>query len=447
MVRWKRSSRRTRRVISREGATPARETTVDSPPRGLAELQRAINAIAYPPNHCYNLMTMEGSNSSSAARFAYLLPHVSSLVKDKVVLDVGCSKGFFTLWCAEHGAKKVIAQDTNQGYVQLVSEIARAKGLGNVVCTDVSISRIGSVHRANGLVVTAEGDVALVLGVGHYLTYESGLEWIYRLYFLGYDMLLEWPRGGSDSSVRQHRRRVAVERVALLNEASLRAKIDGLYDITLLGQSPDLHRPLYLLRKKGLPEIPFAEVSAGSLIRARGTSRIFMRGDREVVIFKPIHRRQGTKGGYARRWVRGQQILAKEFPEIVPRVSAIVVGDDGVCDGVIEDFLDGSGDRRVGAKRLFDVQIFLVKRNLILLDMHISDVVGAGVVDFDGMEVLNDETERWFRSRIPQTWRRNNPSGVRGLNMDCVEAFARLVGTGKPLLDILREGRELAYHG
>lgn len=388
-----------------------------------------------------------GSNRPSADRFAYLLPHIRPLVKDKVVLDVGCSKGFFSLWCAQNGAKKVIAQDVNESYVGLVREIAKAKGLGNVSCTTVPISRFGSVRWVDGVVVSEEGDVALVLGVGHYLTYECGLEWIYRLFFLGYDLLLEWPDGKNDPSVRAHRRTVPPERVNLLTEENLRAKVEGLYDIKFLGQSPDLHRPLYFLRKRALPEVRFSEAGAEPIFKKRGTSSIFMKGDREVVILKPIHRHQGERIGYARRWVRGQQILNKEFPGIVPSVSAVVLGDDGVPDGVIEDRLDAGGDRRVGVKRLFDIQIFLLERNLLLLDFHLSDVVGEGVVDLDGIEVFDEGTERRFRARIPRTWRRGDKTWSTGVDMVAVEAFANLVRGDKPLLDILREGREYRYYG
>ncbi|MFQ5892252.1 MAG: ATP-binding protein, partial [Candidatus Methanofastidiosia archaeon] len=49
------------------------------------ELQGLIDRLVYPPNHCYNFLTMRGTNKASSDRFAYLLPHIGPVVKDKVV--------------------------------------------------------------------------------------------------------------------------------------------------------------------------------------------------------------------------------------------------------------------------------------------------------------------------------------------------------------------------
>lgn len=45
------------------------------------------------------------------------------LFKDKVVLDVGCGTGILSLFCADAGAKQVIAVDQSREIVEKASEI------------------------------------------------------------------------------------------------------------------------------------------------------------------------------------------------------------------------------------------------------------------------------------------------------------------------------------
>lgn len=418
----------------------------------LVEMQARVDGLSYAPNHCYDFVSMQAKNQVSRDRFAYIVGHLRGLVAGREVLDVGCNKGFVSLWCAENGARRVVAEDIREEYAELVADLARCKGLGNVAVTAKSLWKLGEVQEVEGALVTEEGDLALVLGVAHYLTLAHGLDWLWRLYYLGYDILMELPIVGEDPSVESCRGKVSEEKRRLLTEERLREKVEGLYDVELVGRSPDLGRPLYYLRKVTLPAWTPSAVKALEVLQGGGKTQVYMLGSEVVVVMKGWHSRQRDAKGYALRWVRAQQILARQFPNTVARVRGLVVRDGAVVEGLVEDLQGGNGFGQIGARALFDIQLFLLSLNLIGLDFHLSSVVGDGVVDHELIEVRTPETERFFRWRVGRTWEPGRLDGIRGngysggpgllrVSLEAAREFRWLVNSGAPLERVLRKAR------
>jgi len=469
MVRWKGRKSRVRtgplgEVISQQdamilragGTLPGRAPIVveDAPApapvvagRSLGELQMGMDAIVYVHNHRYDLATMEPTNETSRRRFEYLLPHVGPLIQGKSVLDLGCNKGFLSLWCAENGATRVVGQDTDRRYIELLREVGAAKMIRNVEFTDQSAFKFGRVKLVRDYPATVEYDVALVLGVGHYLTFEGGLDWLYRLYFLGCDILFEFAPAATDPVLRSTAKDYPPDKVALMNLNTIKAKVKGLYDLEKLARSPYEGRHLYLLRKRALPGLAFAETNAGPLIAKHVLTKVYKRGEDEVVVVKARHRQDAPGTGYNRRWVRAQQVLAKDFPGVVADVRGLVVGKDGVVDGTVEEYLDGSGSAVQGARNLFDVQMRLVELGMFELDFHISDVRGASVVDLDFIEVLTPASEEYGRGWTSRTWVRRNAGAVGAKNRHKVESFGSRIGSDADLLSVLQEFRNVKFFG
>ena len=55
-----------------------------------------------------------------------------SLIKDKVVCDVGCGSGILSMFCAQAGAKKVFAIDASKIALQAKKVIA-ANGFDHII--------------------------------------------------------------------------------------------------------------------------------------------------------------------------------------------------------------------------------------------------------------------------------------------------------------------------
>jgi len=415
-------------------------------------LQQRLDALTYVPNHCYEFLSMQGKNKVSAERFAYIVGHLKGLVEGREVLDVGCNKGFVSLWCAENGARRVVAEDIRQEYTELVGDLAQCKGLGNVTVTVKPLWKLGEVHEVEGVPVTKEGDLALVLGVAHHLTLDHGLDWLWRLYYLGYDVLMEFPCVGSDQTVEFLRGKVPEAKRQLLREDLLREKVEGLYDVELVGRSPDLGRSLYHLRKGELPTSSVGHVREGSLVAKGRKTEVYLVGADGAAVLKGWHGRQRDAKGYALRWVRAQQILAKQFPNVVARVRGLVVGEAGAVEGLVEDYKGGQGFEQIGARALFDAQLFLLSLNLIALDFHLSSVFGGSVLDHELIEVRTRGTEEFFRRKVSRTWEQTNLDGIRvggyddgpamlRVNEQAAREFRSLVASGAALEGVLRQAR------
>jgi SAM-dependent methyltransferase len=398
-----------------------------------AEIQRTLDALTYPPNHCYNFQTMQATNASTAHRIKYLIPHIKPLITGKVVLDVGCAKGYLAIWSALNGAKKVIAQDKTPDFTNITAEIAQAKGIKNLETTTTDI-----------LSFETQGDIALVLGVAHYLTFEFKLDWLYKLYYLGYDILLEFPFAANDSTVRRMKGKAPAENIALLTEQALKQKVEELYSITYLGQSPGLHRNLYHLQKILLPQKHRNEIQGLRYGKSRGTTSIWTHGKDGMMLLRPKHLARDEGKGYPLCWLRAERVLAKEFPDIVPQPYMIVLDDNERRVGYIETRLEG-GDPREGFRNLFTIQLYLMSIGLIQADLHTSDVHGNHILDHEAIEPYTPEADKAFRQRMPQTWRRGNTTGAKGLNLKAVDEFLKLLTTQESLKNIFTKARDFQW--
>lgn len=398
-----------------------------------AEIQAKLDALTYPPNHCYDFQTMQPKTPQSALRFPYLIPHIKPLIQGKTVLDIGCSKGFFSIYCAENGAKKVIAQDINPDFTNITAEVAQAKGIKNLT---TSTKPLLSFER--------EGDIALVLGVAHYLTFESKLDWLYKLYYLGYDILLEFPFATNDPVLLRLRDKYPNDRMALMMPEPLKQKVDGLYTITHLGQTPGQGRTLYYLKKNHLPQERRNQIYGLRFGKSRHTTSIWLHHQSGIMKLTPKNLEGDNGAGYPQRWIRAQRILVKEFPGIVPQPYMIVLDGNNKREGHIETRLEG-GDLRVGFKNLFTIQLYLMSLGLLQTDLHTSDVYGNHVLDHEAIEPLTPEAEQQFRLYIPRSWRPDNITGTKGLNPDALNQFLYLLTTMESLENIFTKSRDLQW--
>lgn len=90
----------------------------------------------------------------------------ADLIKDKVVVDVGCGTGILSIFCAYAGARKVYAVDASEIAIQ-AREVVKANGLSDTVI--VLHGRIEEVH------IEEEVDVIVSEWMGYMLLYESML--------------------------------------------------------------------------------------------------------------------------------------------------------------------------------------------------------------------------------------------------------------------------------
>lgn len=92
-----------------------------------------------------------------------------SLLKDKIVMDVGCGTGILSLFCAQAGARHVYAVEASKGIYELAKAIVAANRL------DDKITLIHSeVEKIDKLPVDRV-DVIVSEWMGFYLLHESML--------------------------------------------------------------------------------------------------------------------------------------------------------------------------------------------------------------------------------------------------------------------------------
>lgn len=94
-----------------------------------------------------------------------ILQH-ADLIKDKVVVDVGCGTGILSIFCAHAGARRVYAVDASEIAIQ-AREVVKANGLSETVI--VLLGRIEEVQ------IDEEVDVIISEWMGYMLLYESML--------------------------------------------------------------------------------------------------------------------------------------------------------------------------------------------------------------------------------------------------------------------------------
>ncbi len=93
----------------------------------MTPLQERIETL-YAPNHSYNLDTLQGTNAESVERIEFFKNIFNNIdLYNKTVLDIGANKGIFSIICYLKGANKIISQDTDPVYTNLLSEIYKYK--------------------------------------------------------------------------------------------------------------------------------------------------------------------------------------------------------------------------------------------------------------------------------------------------------------------------------
>lgn len=368
-------------------------------------LQKKIKEL-YAPNHCYDLFTLEGTNNETKERIAYIEPIIKKLVPGKLVLDVGANKGLFSLLSIKYGANRVIAQDIDKVYTDLLDDIIKYRSKKKseekieekILVTDEPISKLFQ-----------EGDIAFVLGVAHYLTFDYGLDWIYRLYIMGYDLLIEFPDYKEDPIVHIHAhdlegkgRKIKRENVELLNKTDLIKKTDGLYNVEELGRCPGLGRRLFYCKKNPISNININNIDFENYKKIYdGITKLWLNQKGNAII-----KMTGKWASYEDRWIRIQILLKKEFPLMIPGIYYLV--KDNVYDtkGMGEEYCNDGKPNNY--KNLFKIQNFLLKIGITMMDIHPNHVVGEYIVDLEFIENFDDNSEKYIRNRIPEIWTEEN---------------------------------------
>ena len=91
------------------------------------------------------------------------------LIKDKIVLDVGCGTGILSLFCAQAGARHVYAVEACKGIYELAKSIVKANRL------DDKITLIHSEIEKIDELPVKHVDVIVSEWMGFYLLHESML--------------------------------------------------------------------------------------------------------------------------------------------------------------------------------------------------------------------------------------------------------------------------------
>ncbi len=398
-------------------------------------LQKKVNEM-YPLNHCFDLDTLRPTNNETRERADFFLsPFLKILIRNKVILDVGTNKGLFALWSIENGAKQVIAQDTVKDYPAMLGEIAEYKNLtkDKILCSTDSLTQF-----------FMEGDLAYVFGVCHYLTYEDRLNWIYRLFIMGYDLLIEFPFYQDDPVVKENlnemrrgQRQIKDENWKFLDRTLFMEKTRGLYDVQELGKCPGNRRTLFYCKKIPLPVKNLLEIDRQNFTPLSMTQNsTVMRKDSQVL--KLNHKWEFYPG----RWIRGHQILNKEFPEIIPNVHCLIRDEHNKIKGMIQEFCPPGKNIY---PNLFKIQNFLISIHMLMVDLHPNHIHGTHVIDLEHIENLSPETERQLRIRVlEESWKKENFTD-KNLNEETVKIFMDEIRSGKCLREIFSEAEHYSW--
>lgn len=142
-------------------------------------LQNEIDNLAYPPTHTYDLETLTPTNV--LADRMHLLP--VDFFKGKRLLDIGCNKGFFSLYASDK-FNEIVGIDITKEFVDLCNKLKKP----NMTFLNKTF-KIYSSRR--------QFDRIFIGNTHHYLFVESeGWNWIHKLAALtemGGQVLIEGP--------------------------------------------------------------------------------------------------------------------------------------------------------------------------------------------------------------------------------------------------------------
>lgn len=166
-----------------------------------AELQKKVENFASHEewNHNYlfpfgiqtnkNLSDSPGNNSKKWDRLKPILKEID--VINKFILDIGCSDGFYSIKCAELGAKKVLGIDLDDLRLKRARFASQVLKIKNVKFENLDIYE--------NIVVNQKSDVVLALGILHRVSDIYGF--LKRTTELGEVLILEFKTSSSKASI------------------------------------------------------------------------------------------------------------------------------------------------------------------------------------------------------------------------------------------------------
>lgn len=406
-------------------------------------LQKKIDTT-YAFNHCYNIDNLHGTNPESIDRIQYFMHILKPLVKNKKVLDIGANKGIFSILSNLNNAINVISQEIDPQNIELLKQIYSYRKLS----TTIKIVN-EPVHT-----LFYEGDLAIILGVCHYLTYEHGLDWIYRLYIMGYDLLIEFPFWEEDAVVQTHIKdpqlvkqlNIINENYKLLKLESFLHKTEGLYNVTDMGRCPGLGRKLYYCQKMPITTYNINNINFNNYtnIYESPYTTLFLNKSNTGII-KMVRKYEH----YPDRWIRAHNILKKEFPHIIPGIYYLVKDNSNNTKGISEEYVQNNqltihNQRKFNHKNLFKIQNFLLSINMSMQDIHPNHIEGDYIVDLEVIENLTPESEKVLRNRINEIWKYNNIADIN-INRDSVSKFLNNINNNKNLIDTFKEAENYIW--
>lgn len=128
-------------------------------------MSRRTEMLGYHPKIDEDVSPRVRAQRDMKSRLNLLLSEVD--FKDKVVLDLGCSGGYFSLSLAKH-AKKVIAIDGDEEIIKRNIGEAERLGINNVefICAEITPDLVSSFQKV---------DVVVFMSVLHHMMGASGI--------------------------------------------------------------------------------------------------------------------------------------------------------------------------------------------------------------------------------------------------------------------------------
>ncbi len=201
-------------------------------------LQDEIDAIDYPPTHTYQLRGLVPTGQL-AARVKIIEEEFPRFFKEGTLLDVGCNKGFFSLY---HKGCYVEGIDPSEDCIRV------CRKLKTVACNFYK-ETFGELSIKDGLVFDR-----IFIGNGHHYPFieAGGWGWVEKLGNLCYEggeVLLEGP---TDMDSRDAQNCIPEELAPEFNQARMLEVFDSLFTLEKIVPSP-LSQRYFLLFKKRSP--------------------------------------------------------------------------------------------------------------------------------------------------------------------------------------------------
>jgi len=128
-------------------------------------LQEEIDQLTYPPTHTYKLKPLEPTGLLKI-RFDHLRRIAPTFYNGKSLLDIGASKGFYSLWAAQHGFKRIVAIEPQEVYADILRRVLPEQA---TVCQE----KFGKFCKSNRPLLPTF-DRILITNAPHYLFGEYG---------------------------------------------------------------------------------------------------------------------------------------------------------------------------------------------------------------------------------------------------------------------------------